>query len=138
MADHFRSPSKVDGASHELTWSCHCIVGPGRGGRRTSLKEDKMFVRVMTTTLKPDLIDEAAREWRDHIEPFKTNGLQKAYMLVDRATGKYLSITIWPSEEVQRRNAASPSQIAGRDTMTRKYFEAAPQPAVYELVATVE
>ena len=97
-----------------------------------------MFARVMSTDLRKETIDEAAAEWRRHIEPFRKSGMQQALMLVDRSTGKYLSITIWESEEVQRRNATSPGQTAGRNAMTEKYFVAPPTPATYEVVATVE
>jgi heme-degrading monooxygenase HmoA len=97
-----------------------------------------MFARVMSTNLKKNLIDEAVVEWRTHIAPFKASGLERAYMLVDRSTGKYLSITIWESEEAQKTNAVSPGQTAGRSAMTEKYFEAPPTPGGYEIVAVVE
>jgi hypothetical protein len=80
-----------------------------------------MFARVMSTNLKKETIDEAIGEWRTHIEPFKATGLEKAYMFVDRATGKYLSITIWESE-----------------AMTVKYFESPPTPSTYEVVSIIE
>ena len=57
---------------------------------------------------------------------------------VDRATGKYLSITIWESEAVQQANATSPGQVAGRSAMTEKYFDAPPTPGGYEIVAVVK
>jgi heme-degrading monooxygenase HmoA len=97
-----------------------------------------MFARVMSTDLKKETIDEAAAEWRTHIAPFKQTGMRQALMLVDRATGKYLSITVWESEEARRQNATSPGQTAGRNTMTEKYFVQAPAPATYEVVAVVE
>jgi heme-degrading monooxygenase HmoA len=97
-----------------------------------------MFARVMKTDLIKATIDEAAAEWKRHIEPFKGSGMHKAYMLVDRATGRYLSITIWESEAAQRKNAASPGQTAGRNAMTEKYFTAPPEPATFEVVAAVE
>lgn len=97
-----------------------------------------MFARVMSTNLKTGLIDEAAAEWLTHIEPFKQDGLERAYMLADRATGKYLSITIWESEDAQKKNATSAGQVAGRSAMTEKYFVSPPTPAGYEIVAVVK
>jgi heme-degrading monooxygenase HmoA len=97
-----------------------------------------MFARVMSTNLKKETIDEAVSEWRTHIEPFKATGLEKAYMFVDRATGKYLSITIWESEAAQKRNAVSSGQTAGREAMTRKYFESPPTPSTFEVVSIIE
>jgi heme-degrading monooxygenase HmoA len=97
-----------------------------------------MYARVMSTNLKKATIDEAGREWRSHIEPYKKSGMKKAYMLVDRATGKYLSITIWESEDAQKKNAGSPEQKAGREAMTAKYFEGPPQPSAYEVLEVIE
>jgi heme-degrading monooxygenase HmoA len=92
----------------------------------------------MSAELTKNLVDEAAAEWRMHIAPFKQSGLERAYMLVDRATGKYLSVTIWENEATQRANATSPGQIAGRKAMTEKYFKAPPEAAGYEIVAVVD
>jgi heme-degrading monooxygenase HmoA len=97
-----------------------------------------MFARVMSTNLKKEMIDEAASEWRTHIKPFKATGLEKAYMFVDRATGKYLSITIWESEAAQKRNAVSAGQTTGREAMTVKYFESPPTPSTFEVVSIIE
>ena len=96
------------------------------------------FVRVMSTRMKRATIDAAAAEWHTHIAPFKKIGLEKAYMLVNRETGDYLSVTIWETKEAQARNAVSPGQVSSRDTMTKKYFEATPTPATYEIVGIVE
>jgi len=96
-----------------------------------------MFARVMSTTLKKALIDEAAAEWVTHIAPFKREGLKQAFMLADRRTGNYLSITIWESEEVQQRNASSAGQAKGRQAMTDKYFEQPPAPSNFEVVAVI-
>ncbi len=94
--------------------------------------------RVMSTTLKKETIDEAATEWRTHIEPFKGSGMERAYMFVDRQTGRVPVDHNLESGEVQIRNATSGGQTAGRDAMTRKYFEAPPTPSQFEIVAIVE
>jgi heme-degrading monooxygenase HmoA len=59
-------------------------------------------------------------------------------MLVDRATGKYLSITLWESEAAQQQNAGSAGQSSGRQAMTVKYFEAPPTPSTFEVVGVIE
>jgi heme-degrading monooxygenase HmoA len=97
-----------------------------------------MFARVMSTDLQLENMDEAIAEWRTHIEPFKQSGMRKGFMLVDRATGRYLSITMWDSEEAQRRNATSAGQVAGRQAMTDKYFTAPPTPSPFEVVQVIE
>ena len=96
------------------------------------------FCRVMRTKIKPGLIDEAAAEWRTHIELFKKSGLEKAFIFVNRETGDYLSVTIWESRQLQEKNAVSKEQVSSRETMTKKYFDGAPTPATYELLGIVE
>ena len=97
-----------------------------------------MFARVMSTNLKKSTIDQAAAEWVTHIEPFKKLGMKEAFMLADRSTGRYLSITIWESEEAQLRNASSSGQVKGRQAMTEKFFEQPPTPSTFEVVAVVK
>ena len=111
----------------------------GAAFKRSEGKEMAMpkFARVMRTNLKKATIDEAAAEWHRHIAPFKKTGLERAYMLVDRSTGAYLSVTIWENKEAQTRNVISPGQVAGRTSMTEKYFEAAPTPGTFEIVSEV-
>jgi hypothetical protein len=92
----------------------------------------------MQTKIKSGLVDAAAAEWRTHIEPFKKTGLEKAFMVVNRETGEYLSITIWESRQAQEDNAVSNEQVSSRDAMTKKYFVSPPTPATYELVSMVE
>lgn len=97
-----------------------------------------MFARVMSTSIKKDKIEEAIAEWPTHIAPFKGSGMKKAFMLVDKATGQYLSITMWESEQAQKKNAVSAGQTSGRQAMTDKYFVSAPTPSTYEIVAVIE
>ncbi len=63
---------------------------------------------------------------------------KQAFMLADRASGGYLSITIWESEEAQKRNATSSGQTAGRQAMTDKYFGSPLKPPTFEVVGIVE
>ena len=97
-----------------------------------------MFARVMSTSIQKEKIDEAIAEWPTHIAPFKKSGMKKAFMLVDRATGQYLSITLWESEDAQKKNATSSGQTTGRQSMTDKYFVTPPTPSTYEIVAVVD
>jgi len=96
-----------------------------------------MFARVMKTGLKKPTMDAAIREWAGHIAPFKGVGLDRAYMLVNRDTGAYLSITLWESEDAQKRNAGSDDQVKSRDDVTRKYFTAKPQAFTFEVAPIV-
>lgn len=95
-----------------------------------------MFARVMTSTAKAGSMDAAIAEWPHHIGAFKEKGLIAGYLFADRANNKLLSITIWESEEAQKRNSNSPEQIKGR-TEFAKHLTGMPVPGVYDVVGTV-
>lgn len=95
-----------------------------------------MFARVMTSTVKPDAIDAAVAEWPHHIGAFRGKGLIAGYLFLDRAINQFLSITVWESEDAQRRNSTSPEQISGRAAFSQ-HLVAAPVPSTFQVVATV-
>jgi heme-degrading monooxygenase HmoA len=95
-----------------------------------------MFARVMTSTVKPEAIEAAVAEWPHHIGAFKGKGLIAGYLFLDREARQFLSITVWESEEAQRRNASSPEQAHGRAEFS-KHLTSPPVPSTYAVVATV-
>jgi len=60
-----------------------------------------MFARVTTYEGPADKIDEVVRVAREKVVPAaeKLEGFEAAYVLVDRKTGKSMSMTIWRSEK---------------------------------------
>jgi len=96
-----------------------------------------MYARVMTSQPKSGSADAAIAEWPHHISAFKGKGLMAGYLFFDKVHNKFLSITIWESEEAQRRNAVSPEQIHGR-AQFMKHLTGAPTASEYEVAATVE
>lgn len=60
-----------------------------------------MFARVTTYEGPPDKIDEVLRVAREKVIPAaeKLEGFEAAYVLVDRKTGKSMSMTLWRSEK---------------------------------------
>ena len=96
-----------------------------------------MFARIMTATTKPGSMDAAIKEWPQHIRAFKGKGLIVGYLLADRSQDQIRSITIWESEEAQKRNSTSPEQVQGRADFA-KHMLAVPIPSVFEVVGTVE
>ena len=96
-----------------------------------------MYARVMTSSPKPGSADTAIAEWPQHIGAFKGKGLVAGYLFFDRAANQFLSITIWESEEAQKRNATSPEQIHGRAEFM-KHLTGAPVPSTYEVAAVVK
>ena len=60
-----------------------------------------MFARVSTVQGKPERIDDGIRHFRESLLPEarKMVGFKGAYLLVDRNSGKNLSITPWDTEK---------------------------------------
>ncbi len=65
-----------------------------------------MYARVTTVYVRLDLIDKAIDIYRESIIPAARlqNGFQSGTLLVDRESGKALSITIWDSKEDIKAN----------------------------------
>ncbi len=97
----------------------------------------KMYARIMTATTKPGSMDAAIKEWPHHIRAFKGKGLIVGYLLVNRAQNQVRAITIWESEEAQKRNSTSPEQVSGRAQFA-KHMLAPPEPGVFEVAGVVD
>ena len=95
-----------------------------------------MYARVMTSSPKAGSAEAAIAEWPQHISAFKGKGLVAGYLFYDRGQNQFLSITVWESEEAQRRNATSTEQIHGR-AQFMKHLTGAPTPSTYEVAAVV-
>lgn len=59
-----------------------------------------MFARVRVTNGVPEKVDEGVRQFRDVVVPSYRNvaGFKGGYMLVDRAKGKLIGVTLWATE----------------------------------------
>ena len=60
-----------------------------------------MFARLMIGTSKMDKLDDAVRIYKESIIPVAKSqkGYRDAYLLIDRKTGKEVSISLWDSEK---------------------------------------
>jgi len=60
-----------------------------------------MYARVTTTQFSPYRLDEAISIIRDHTVPAaqKQTGFKGYLLLIDRSTGKGITITLWEGEE---------------------------------------
>jgi len=93
-----------------------------------------MQARVTHVQVQPDKIDEATSIYRDSVVPVlkAQNGYPATYMLVDRATGKGMSVTIWESLEALQASESSgfyQEQVA----KFAPVFAAPPTREVYEV-----
>jgi heme-degrading monooxygenase HmoA len=109
----------------------------GRDEQPDPKLELAMYARVMTSSPKPGTAETAIAEWPQHIGAFKGKGLVAGYLFFDRTANQFLSITIWESEEAQKRNATSAEQIHGRAEFM-KHLTGAPVPSTYEVAAVVK
>lgn len=60
-----------------------------------------MYARLTKFQVKIDNIDEGIKRYRESVIPEAKSqkGYCKAYLLIDRATGKGVSITLWDCED---------------------------------------
>ena len=60
-----------------------------------------MFARVITMQLKSDKLDEAVSYYKEKLIPTvkSEKGFNSNYLLVERKTGKAVSVAFWDSEE---------------------------------------
>ncbi len=72
-----------------------------------------MFARVSTYQGPPDQIHEGIRYAQENIVPRvqEVEGFEGVYLLVDRQSGKSLSITLWESEEAMRASEEEANQL---------------------------
>jgi heme-degrading monooxygenase HmoA len=96
-----------------------------------------MFARVSTYRGKADRIEDV--KWAVEQTSATVRGMagfQKAYFLVDRATGEGLSITLWDSEQSMQGNATAANVPRGQ---LAQAFGATEPPGVrgYEVIGEI-
>ncbi len=74
-----------------------------------------MFASVSTYQGPPDQIDEGLRYARENIVPSlrEAEGFEGVYLLVDRQSGKVLTVTLWGSEEALRASEEEANKLRG-------------------------
>jgi heme-degrading monooxygenase HmoA len=72
-----------------------------------------MFARVSNYQGPPNQVDEGIRTAREQILPraAELDGYKGAYFLVDRQSGRSVSITLWESEEAMRASEEAANQL---------------------------
>ena len=76
-----------------------------------------MFARVSTYQGPPELIDEGIRIGKEQILPQarQLDGFKGVYFLVERHSGKHLTITLWESEEAMRASEQAANRLRSED-----------------------
>jgi heme-degrading monooxygenase HmoA len=95
-----------------------------------------MHARVTTVSVQPDKVAETTRIYNESILPSvkAANGNRGVFLLIDSASGKGMSITLWNSEADGQTYDSSGSyreQVA----KVSQFFSAPPSLATYEVAA---
>lgn len=95
-----------------------------------------MYIRVTSTQVAVDKIDEAVSIWNDKVGPSlkQAKGFKGAYVTVDRATGKGVTITLWETkEDADATQATVPQALA----LFESLFTGPPSVDTYEVLIQV-
>src|SRR3990172_5901796 len=79
-----------------------------------------MFARVSTIQGKPQQVEDGIRQYREQVMPAakKTAGFKGAYFLVDRKSGKEVSITLWDTEKNMQASTKAADQLRAQASQT--------------------
>ncbi len=90
-----------------------------------------MFARVSTIQGKPQQVEDGIRQYREQVMPAvkKMAGFKGAYFLVDRKSGKEVSITLWDTEKNLQDSTKAADQLRAQASQT----VAASKPPIVEI-----
>jgi heme-degrading monooxygenase HmoA len=90
-----------------------------------------MLARVSTIQGKPQQVEDGIRQYREQVMSAvkKMAGFKGAYFLVDRKSGKEISITLWDTE----RNLQASSKAADQLRTQAAQTVAAAKPSIVEI-----
>ena len=96
-----------------------------------------MYARVTTTQISPENIEEAIRLWRDSVMPAarEQKGFKSGRLLVDRKTGKGISIGLWETETDLRASGEGSAYLQEQLAKFASLFTAPPTIEHYEVAA---
>ncbi len=96
-----------------------------------------MFMRVVTMEMKSDKLDEAAKKYREVGQDAKAQkrGFNSNYLLIDRETGKAVSVAFWDSkqdiiddeESGRQKDRLEGFKVFLAEPFTREIYEVAAQ-----------
>ena len=89
-----------------------------------------MFARITIVQIKSDKMDESIKLYEGSVVPAARSqrGYRGAYLLVDRKTGKGISISVWDSEE----DAIANEQSGYYQEQTAKFKDVFAAPPIRE------
>ena len=95
-----------------------------------------MYARVTTVSIQPDKVAETTRIYNESILPAvkAASGNQGVYLLVDSASGKGMSITLW-NTQADGESYDSSGSYREQVAKVAPFFSAPPSLATYEVGA---
>jgi heme-degrading monooxygenase HmoA len=98
-----------------------------------------MYARVTTTQVLPDNVEKAIRLWRDSVMPAAKHqkGFKSGYLLVDRKTGKAVSVGLWETQADTQATGEGSAYLQEQLAKFANLFTAAPLIEHYEVAAEV-
>jgi heme-degrading monooxygenase HmoA len=96
-----------------------------------------MYARVTTTHISPAKTDEAIQIWRDSVMPAakRQKGFRSARLLVDRKTGKSLSVVTWETSADALATGESSAYLKEQLAKFASLFTAPPVVEQFEVAA---
>ena len=96
-----------------------------------------MYARVTSVQVSPDKVDEAIRLWRDSVMPAakQQKGFKSGRLLVDRKTGKAVSIGLWGMEADVQATGEGSAYMQEQLAKFASLFTAPPVIEHYEVAA---
>ena len=94
-----------------------------------------MHARVVTAQYQPGKVDEGTQIYRESMLPEarQQRGFQGAMALVDRSTGKAISITLWQTEADAQSSGSDSAYFQAQIAKVASLFAAAPIVETYEV-----
>ncbi|MCX7353800.1 MAG: hypothetical protein NTY59_03025 [Alphaproteobacteria bacterium] len=96
-----------------------------------------MYGRVNYVTFKMDKLDLVAKMWPDGVATYRGKGFEAGYFLLDRATGKSVSVVLFTDETAMRGNESA-GDFRSAEQKFRELRLTEPDKNYYEVVATVK
>jgi heme-degrading monooxygenase HmoA len=95
-----------------------------------------MFARVGVYQSEPGYVDEVAKSFENRREVQELPGFVDAYVLIDRNTGKAMTLTFWESEQAVNESAEAAKEL--RDSAVQEFRGSVESVETYEVTLHVK
>lgn len=90
-----------------------------------------MFARVSVYQSEPDRIDDVAKSFENRRGVQELQGFIDAYVLVDRNSGKAITLTLWENEQAANESAEKAKEL--RDSAAEEFGGSVESVETYEV-----